>query len=144
MTKLESYLLTARVFGAIIASMTNASVNEVKWMDREILKSSTITLVLAVLSRGPQHGYQMVRELERLSAGVLTLKEGTLYPLLHALERDGFIASRWEAEGGRERKVYHLTEEGQSELCRRTAEWTKFRTAVDKVLGGEVLVFAGA
>jgi PadR family transcriptional regulator, regulatory protein PadR len=124
--------------------MTDVSQIEVKWMDREVLKTNTMTLALAVLSRGPQHGYQMVRELEWLSAGVLTLKEGTLYPLLHTLERDSLITSRWEAEGGRERKVYQLTDEGHSELRRRTAEWAKFRTAVDNVLGGEVLGFAGA
>ncbi len=113
-------------------------------MDREVLKSSTATLVLSVLSRGPAHGYQLVRELERLSSGVLTLKEGTLYPLLHALERDGFIMSQWEAEGGRERKVYQVTDQGLTQLKRRTDDWVRFRKAVDDVLGREVLAYAGA
>lgn len=128
---------------AIIASMIDASVDEVISMDREVLKTSTTTLILSVLGRGPKHGYQMVRDLERLSSGVLTLKEGTLYPLLHALERDGVVASHWELEGGRERKIYQLTDGGRAELRRRTADWVKFRSAVDSVLSGEVLAYAG-
>lgn len=107
-------------------------------IDRELLKGSTPTLVLAALSRAPMHGYQMVKELEQRSSGVLTLKEGTLYPILHSLERDGLISAEWESSGGRERKVYHLTDAGRGELQRRVAEWETFRSTVDKVItGGE-------
>lgn len=113
-------------------------------VDRELLKGSTVTLVLSVLSRAPMHGYQMVKEMDRLSRGVLTLKEGTLYPILHALDRDGLIQAQWEAgSGGRERKVYQLTDEGRGELERRAREWEEFRTAVDAVVQGGVLSHAG-
>lgn len=113
-------------------------------VDRELMKGSTVTLVLSVLSRAPSHGYQMVKEMERLSKGVLTLKEGTLYPILHALEADGLIQSQWESGGGgRERKVYRLTDKGRGELERRTREWETFRTAVDAVVQGGVLLHAG-
>lgn len=113
-------------------------------VDRELLKGSTVTLILSVLNRSSTHGYQMVKEMERLSKGVLTLKEGTLYPILHALERDRLIQAEWESgTGGRERKVYRLTEEGRGELERRTREWEEFRTAVDSVVQGGVLSYAG-
>jgi len=109
------------------------------------MKGSTVTLVLSVLSREPMHGYSMTKEMERLSQGVLTLKEGTLYPILHSLERDGLIVARWESTpGGRDRKVYHLTDEGRGELRRRAQEWEQFRTAVDAVVQGGVWAYAGA
>lgn len=103
-------------------------------INRELLKGSTATLVLSILSREAMHGYQMARELERISAGVLTFKEGTLYPILHTLEAEGLIAAEWQAERGRERKVYRLTDSGQGELRRRVAEWESFRGAVDQVI----------
>jgi len=111
-------------------------------VDKELLKGSTATLVLSVLSRSPMHGYQMVKELESLSKGVLTFKEGTLYPALHTMEREGLVEARWETDGGRERKVYHLTEHGQDELRRRVAEWEKFRRAVDGVIAGGACAYA--
>lgn len=111
-------------------------------VDRELLKGSTATLVLSVLSRSPMHGYQMVKELESLSRGVLTFKEGTLYPTLHTLEQEGFIAANWDSSGGRERKVYQLTEQGGGELRRRVAEWKEFRSAVDTVVTGGVFACA--
>lgn len=110
--------------------------------DRDLLRGSTATLVLSVLSRGALHGYGLVKELESLSAGVLTFKEGTLYPILHTLEREGLVAAEWERDGGRERKVYDLTDGGRGELRRRAAEWGRFRTAVDAVLAKGVVADA--
>lgn len=113
-------------------------------IDRELLKGSTVTLILSILGRTPTHGYQLVKEMERLSKGVLTLKEGTLYPTLHAMERDGFIVADWsKGTGGRERKVYQITEEGRGELARRAQEWEEFRSAVDAVVQGGELSYAG-
>jgi PadR family transcriptional regulator PadR len=74
--------------------------------ERELLKGNTPTLVLAVLNDGPLHGYGIAREIERRSDNALRFKEGTLYPALHALEREGLVESEWQREGtGRERKV---------------------------------------
>lgn len=111
-------------------------------VDRELLKGSTATLVLSVLRRAPAHGYQMVRELELLSKGVLTFKEGTLYPILHGLEQEGFITAVWERGDGRERKVYRLTDSGEAECRRRVTQWQEFRTAVDDVVQGGVPALA--
>lgn len=142
----ERSRLTDFIGWVTITSMFDASNVEVMpvSVDRELLKGSTATLVLSVLSRAPMHGYQMVKELEQLSAGVLTFKEGTLYPILHGLERDGLIVAAWEAEGGRERKVYHLSEQGRGELRRRAQQWEQFRAAVDVVVRGGVFAYAGA
>jgi len=105
-------------------------------LERELLKGNTPTLILAVLREGPLHGYAIAREIDQRSGSVLRCKEGTLYPVLHALERDGLIAGEWRREeGGRERKVYVITETGATALEERSRMWTRFSGAVERVLG---------
>jgi PadR family transcriptional regulator PadR len=105
--------------------------------ERELLKGNTPTLVMAVLRDGPLHGYGIAREIERRSANALRCKEGTLYPALHALERDGLIAGEWRKEtGSRERKVYVLTPAGRAALEQRARTWTDFAAAIHRVLEG--------
>ena len=106
--------------------------------ERELLKGNTPTLVLAVLNDGPLHGYGIAREIERRSDNALRFKEGTLYPALHALEREGLVTSEWQREGtGRERKVYCITPAGIADLERRTRTWNAFSTAIERVIGGQ-------
>lgn len=94
-----------------------------------------MTLVLAVLRDGPCHGYELAKEVERRSRVVVQFNDGTLYPLLHALEAEGLIVSEWSSEhGDRPRRVYSLTEAGVADLERRVREWSEFRAAVDGVL----------
>lgn len=104
--------------------------------ERELLKGSTPTLILAVLAEGPRHGYAVAREIERRSGSALSLGEGSLYPALHGLERDGLIAGSWEnpPNGGPPRKVYALTDTGREELERRTRTWREFVEAIEGVL----------
>ncbi len=105
--------------------------------ERELLKGNTPTLVLAVLEDAPQHGYAIAREINRRSDNALRCKQGTLYPALHALERDGLIVGEWETGGGeRPRKVYALTESGRAELARRIRTWDVFSRAIGQVIGG--------
>jgi PadR family transcriptional regulator PadR len=112
-------------------------------LERELLKGNTPTLVLAVLRDGPLHGYGIAREIERRSENALQCKEGTLYPALHALERDGLIAGEWRQEPGeRDRKVYALTPAGRAALEQRARTWTEFATAIHRVLGGAADVLA--
>jgi PadR family transcriptional regulator PadR len=107
-------------------------------LERELLKGNTPTLVLAVLREGPLHGYAIAREIERRSDQALRCKEGTLYPALHALEREGLIAGEWRREEkGRERKVYVLTPAGHTALAARAQLWTRFSSAVERVIGTE-------
>lgn len=104
--------------------------------ERELLKGNTPTLVLAVLNDGALHGYGIAREIERRSDNVLRFKEGTLYPALHALEREGLVESEWQSEAnGRDRKVYRITPAGIAELQRRTQTWNTFSNAIERVIG---------
>jgi PadR family transcriptional regulator PadR len=105
---------------------------------RELLKGSTPTLILAVLRDGPIHGYAIAREIERRSGQALRCKEGTLYPVLHALEQQGLIAGEWQTEdSGRPRKVYVLTPAGHTALDERTRTWSEFASAIERVLKGD-------
>jgi DNA-binding PadR family transcriptional regulator len=92
-------------------------------------------LLLAVLRRGgPQHGYAVIAGLRQASDGEFDLPEGTVYPALHKLERDGFVQSEWSIADGRKRRVYSLTGMGRAALSAKKKEWTTFRRGVEAVL----------
>ncbi len=93
------------------------------------------SLVLSVLGTGPAHGYGVVAELRRRSQGEFDLPEGTVYPALHRLERQGLLDSAWSVEGGRRRRVYRLTTAGARALSQATAEWRRFSLGVNAILG---------
>jgi PadR family transcriptional regulator PadR len=106
-------------------------------LERELLKGNSPMLVLAVLAQEPLHGYAIAREIERRSQGALRCREGTLYPVLHSLERDGLVAATWErAANGRERRVYCLTEAGAAALLERQNAWERFTQGVRQVVDG--------
>ncbi len=103
----------------------------------ELLKGNTPTLILAVLRDAPRHGYAVAREIERRSGRALVLNEGSLYPALRALERDGLVTSGWQAQtSGPNRKVYALTDAGRTELARRQRSWRAFVRAIEDVISG--------
>ena len=87
-------------------------------MEGEMLKGHLDMIVLAALSAGPAHGYAVIEELKRRSAGAFDLPEGTIYPVLHRLEQAGLLAGRWvTADSGRRRRVYSITKRGERELA---------------------------
>ena len=103
-------------------------------MDKKYMAVGSSMLILKLLE---QQDYQIIKELEIRSERVFTLKEGTLYPLLHALEQDGaVICEQRTAENGRERKYYIITESGRKLLQDKLKEWDSFQTAVNQVIGG--------
>jgi DNA-binding PadR family transcriptional regulator len=105
-------------------------------INKELLKGSTVIVILALVDRQPMYGYEMMAEIERTSGGIFHFKEGTLYPILHALESEGYVESYWSDEtGARRRKYYRITADGRSHLEARRTEWTLFRTTVDRVIG---------
>ena len=113
-------------------------------INKELMKGSTVILVLTVLSRREMYGYELIKEIERTSEGVFHLKEGTLYPILHQLESDGCVESSWVGEeGSRQRKYYRITKQGRASLKEKRAEWASFRSAVDKILFGNKLLNGG-
>ncbi|NLB25863.1 MAG: PadR family transcriptional regulator [Syntrophomonadaceae bacterium] len=112
-------------------------------VDKEMLKGSTVVLVLSMLDREPMYGYQMIKKINKESSGIFSFKEGTLYPILHSLESKEMIESYWWGnEGGRQRKYYRITAKGKSELKEKQREWVIFRSAFDKILaGGKVIAW---
>jgi PadR family transcriptional regulator PadR len=104
-------------------------------IDKELLKGSTVTLILQILSRGDLYGYELIKELERRSDGVFELREGTLYPILHALEKAKDVEAYWvEKADVRKRRYYRITKHGRKRLEEKRSEWKKFRSAVDQIL----------
>ena len=105
--------------------------------DKNLLAGSTTLLVLSLLSKGDKYGYEMIAELDRRSDHTFALKEGTLYPILHALERDGAVRGyQAEVPTGRVRKYYRITGKGLRALEAQKKEWRTFTAAVNAVLSG--------
>ena len=101
---------------------------------RELLKGSTETLLLSLLTDEPMYGYQLVKEMDRRSSGYFRFKEGTLYPALHRLERDGQVVGRWETSpNGQNRRYYYTTVKGRETLESMLEEWHLFIRAVSLV-----------
>ncbi|MBD7911640.1 PadR family transcriptional regulator [Clostridium cibarium] len=104
-------------------------------INKELLKGSTVILILSLLDQRPMYGYEMIKEMEVKSEGVFTLKEGTLYPILHSLEAEGMVECYWtKTDGGRKRKYYKITKNGREYAKEKQKEWKIFRSAVDKVI----------
>ena len=98
------------------------------------LKGHLPTLLLKVLSHGPNHGYRIAQDVKTRSKGVLELKEGTLYPALHLLESKGLIESDEQVEEGRTRRYYWLTERGLKALDEEKEEWKRVSSAISLIL----------
>ena len=105
-------------------------------MKAEVLKGHLDALVLAALEQEPAHGYAIIKRLQRRSDDVFRLAEGTVYPALHRLEREGLVRSRWAADRGRRRRIYRITPAGREGLAVRRLEWKTFVRAVESVLAG--------
>ena len=101
------------------------------------MKSVPTLLVLKALASGPAHGYRIASWVNQMSEGSLELKEGTLYPLLHALERKGLIQGQWHRDSaGRELRVYEITTRGRGRLREDEKVWHRVAKGVDHVLEG--------
>ncbi|MBR4971881.1 MAG: helix-turn-helix transcriptional regulator [Oscillospiraceae bacterium] len=105
-------------------------------IEKSLLSGSTPMLILALLNDGDKYGYEMIEELATRSDDTFLLKEGTLYPLLHSLEKEGFVKSYSKtASSGRERKYYQLTRSGREQLEYKEKEWKLFSEKVNSVIG---------
>ncbi|MCL4494441.1 MAG: helix-turn-helix transcriptional regulator [Firmicutes bacterium] len=100
-----------------------------------LVPSLPVLLILRALEESPGHGYKIARWVEERSGRQLMLKEGTLYPTLHQLERQGLIQGHWDKTGSkRPTKVYELTQEGRAQLCADREQWVKRVTVAQRVL----------
>ena len=104
-------------------------------MEKNGLAGSVSLLVLSLLRDGDKYGYEMISQLALRSEQVFELKEGTLYPVLHGLEKEGCVeAYQQTAPTGRVRKYYHLTHRGGALLKAQTQAWKEYSGAVNAVL----------
>lgn len=103
-------------------------------ISKELIKGSSSILILSVLKSEDLYGYKIIREIEIRSDNTFAMSEGTLYPILHALEKEKFLESYWEEFDGRRRKYYHITKKGLKQLESKKEEWKQFSVSVNKVL----------
>jgi DNA-binding PadR family transcriptional regulator len=103
----------------------------------DMRKGSTTVLILSVLVEKPMYGYQLSKELTARSGGFFEFKEGTLYPALHRMEKEGLLTSYWQVvQEGPSRKYYALTDQGRDALAHRSRDWGDFARALLRVLEG--------
>ena len=102
---------------------------------RELMKSSTNSLLLCLIGQQPMYGYQIIKELEQRSQGYFKFKEGTLYPALHRLERAGLIRGKWQVlPSGQQRKYYYITDKGLLSLVEKRNQWQDFLAAMNLII----------
>jgi PadR family transcriptional regulator, regulatory protein PadR len=104
-------------------------------MGKDDLQGTLDLLVLKTLVREPMHGYGLVRRIQQITDGVLTVEEGSLYPALHRMEMAGWIKPEWKmTEAGRRAKYYGLTPSGKKQLAAEEKNWERVTAAIAKVL----------
>ena len=102
-------------------------------MDKELVAASTEPLILSLLAGGESYGYELIQEVKKLSGDKIQWTDGMLYPVLHRMENNGWIRSRWvEMESGRKRKYYSVKKDGQRALQEKREQWG----IISSVLGG--------
>jgi DNA-binding PadR family transcriptional regulator len=93
-------------------------------LSKELVAASNEPLILSLLARGESYGYALIQEIKHLSGDKIEWTDGMLYPVLHRMEREGWIASRWgEAENGRKRKYYTIKKDGKKALAEQREQW---------------------
>jgi PadR family transcriptional regulator PadR len=104
--------------------------------DREFVTGTVGLLILSLLGERAMYGYELLQEAERRSASEFQLKEGTVYPALHQMERAGWLAAEWrESESGRPRKYYALTAKGRRQAASKKRQWQSLSAAVRSIVG---------
>ncbi|QGN46330.1 PadR family transcriptional regulator [Micromonospora sp. WMMD558] len=104
---------------------------------KDLVAASATPLVLGILSEGESYGYAILRRINELSGGELDWTEGLLYPLLHRLERLGYVESNWQSvTGERRRKYYHITGKGRTELAEQRRQWDTVVSALKEIWHG--------
>lgn len=106
-------------------------------MSNKFFQSSNIDmLLLKILQEKDMYGYELIQKLENISESNIMLKAGTIYPLLHALEKEGYVVSyERPTEGKLIRKYYKITESGKRCLDYKIQSWTDYFTIINRVLG---------
>ncbi|MBN4056411.1 helix-turn-helix transcriptional regulator [Rhodothermus sp. AH-315-K08] len=107
-------------------------------LNRELTAATVKPAVLAILAGGESYGYEIIQRVLEISDEKIEWAEGALYPMLHRLERQGYIESTWrQAENGRKRKYYRLRAAGKKELDSQRTQWVAATSLLNKLLGPE-------
>lgn len=103
---------------------------------KDLVAASAVPLILSILSEGESYGYTIIQRVRDLSDGEIAWTDGMLYPVLHRLEGQGVLESRWEAsELGRKRKYYRLTAAGKVALDEQRKQWLTVHSTLNKLWG---------
>jgi len=101
----------------------------------DLLQGTLDLLILKTLALGAQHGWGISQRIQQVSQDVLQVNQGSLYPALHRLEEQGWIASEWGvSDSNRQAKFYKLTRTGQRQLDVEAAQWARISAAVGRIL----------
>jgi DNA-binding PadR family transcriptional regulator len=103
-------------------------------LEKELVAASSVPLVLSILSEGDSYGYAIIQRVKELSAGKIAWTDGMLYPVLHWLEDQDMVRSRWmESETGRKRKYYSLKPGGRKALQQQQEQWSLVNSILNQL-----------
>jgi PadR family transcriptional regulator PadR len=103
-------------------------------INKALMAASTKPIILTILRRGEDYGYNIIQHVKELSGGTLDWSDGMLYPVLQRLEKENLIASRWVvSEEGRHRKYYKITASGHAALQTEMAQWRSMIQALNLI-----------
>jgi DNA-binding PadR family transcriptional regulator len=106
-------------------------------LPKDLVAASAKPLILSALAGGETYGYALIKQVKDLSGGRVEWTEGMLYPVLHRLEAQGLVKSRWKVgESGRKRKYYRLSGKGETALERERRDWLAVHEVLTKLWGG--------
>src|SRR5215470_3562804 len=109
---------------ALRLDQSPGATGDVMEISKDLMAASSTPIVLAILAEEDSYGYAILQRVREASAGRLEWTDGMLYPVLHRLERLGFVKARWEeAETGRKRKYYRITAQGRAQLAEQRSQW---------------------
>lgn len=101
---------------------------------KDLVAASSTSIVLGILARGESYGYDIIQQVKAASGGQLEWSDGMLYPVLHRLEHQGLIRSRWAvSENGRKRKYYRLEKQGKARLAVEKEEWKTVNSTLTRL-----------
>jgi transcriptional regulator len=102
--------------------------------ETDLMRGSLDLMVLSVLDRGTQYGYAIQKQIREASGGQAKMSAGTMYPLLHRLEKQKLIRSRWDDSSGRRRKWYSITAMGKKRLAKQATQWNQYARCMATIM----------
>lgn len=101
-------------------------------ISKNLTAASTKPIILGILKQGNSYGYHIIKKIKELSGGSMQYSDGMLYPVLHRLEKEGLIESKWSIkDDSRPRKYYQITEAGKKELITEKEQWLQVNTVLN-------------